>query len=162
MDRLDAWLNAQRGWRRLVLTVMAEYPLTIALGYVARLIIAFESPISTLDSAAIAVLALPGAIAVGSLMAALHARRAQNSRRKRGQPPFFVWRQIAAMWVLLGYLPTRMLLGQRIPTWMLLGQPPFRSDEVLALIVSSGYFVLSMEAVRYRRRFTGLHADPRR
>jgi hypothetical protein len=64
--------------------------------------------------------------------------------------------------IALGYLPTRMLLGHRIPTWMLLGQPPFRSDEVLVLIVSSGYFVLSMEAVRYRRRFTSLHADPRR
>ena len=98
MDRLDTWLNAQRGWRRLALIGLATYAPIACLGFgilgffaLFELILAFGAAAIV----AIAALALPAAVGLGSISAAIYSRRARNPKRRKGQPPFFMWRFIA-------------------------------------------------------------------
>jgi hypothetical protein len=79
VDRLDTWLNAQRGWRRLALIGATLYAPTFMTGFCAWLCVglwaggAAQGP--TLPALAIgAILAVPAALGLGSATAAIRAR----------------------------------------------------------------------------------------
>jgi Na+/phosphate symporter len=156
VDRLDAWLNAQRGWRRRAIIVAAFDPPTALLGISVSLFIDLWAAgpsggpaLPALAISAIAVLALPVAAGLGSVMAVIHARRAANPRRNRRQPPFFMWRMIAALWLMLSTELCATLLQT-------LGRPT-TGHRVLAglqLILAIALIPLWVETVRYSRRFT--------
>ena len=107
MDRLDTWLNAQRGWRRLLLMIATWYGSTLAISYGIWGLSTSEFAVPALDIAVIAVLAIPGAVCIGSVLATIYARRARNPRRKKGLPPFFMWRTTVGLWLL----SSELLLG---------------------------------------------------
>jgi hypothetical protein len=145
VDRLDIWLNAQRGWRRLLLMLATCYGSTLVLSYGIWGLSTSEFAVPALDTALIAVLAIPGAVCIGSVMATSHARRARNPRRKKGQPPFFMWRTTVGLWLL----SSELLLG--------IFNPPVGHHRWviwLMLILLGGYLLLVLETLRYKERFT--------
>ena len=75
-------------------------------------------------------------------MAALHSRRARNPGRKKGLPPFFMWRQLALPWVLIA--------GAAV------GRIDPRNEDFVDFQMVSAIIViaLAVENVRYARRFT--------
>jgi hypothetical protein len=143
VDRFDTWLNAQRGWRRLAIVGVAWYWPTAAIGFWLLLFSRTWLPAPKPVLVAIAVLALPAAGGLGSVMAANYSRRARNPKRKKGLPPFFMWRQIALPWVLFAGLSATSVAP--------------RNHAVPGLQMISGVIViaLAVETYRYSRRFTG-------
>jgi len=145
VDRLDIWLNAQRGWRRLLLMIATWYGSTLVLSYGIWGLSTSEFAVPVLDTALIAVLAIPGAVCIGSILATIYARRARNTRRKKGQPPFFIWRTTVGQWLL----SSELLLG--------IFNPPYGHHMWviwLMLILLLGFFLLVLETQRYTARFT--------
>jgi hypothetical protein len=144
VDRFDTWLNAQRGWRRLLLMIATWYASTLLLCCSVWMLSTSEFALPALDATVIAVLAIPATICLGSAMAANYARRARNPRRKKGQPPFFMWRTAVGLWL--------------IPLDLLIGFGPLREHHrtvfVLEMILVGGYLLLVAETRRYTDRFT--------
>ena len=145
MDRLDTWLNAQRGWRRLLVLIATCYGSTLVLSYGIWGLSTSEFAVPALDTVLIAVLAIPGAVCIGSVMAKIDARRARNPRRKKGQPPFFMWRTTVGQWLL----SSELLLGIFSPLY-----GHHRWVIGLMLILLCGFFLLVLETRRYTDRFT--------
>jgi hypothetical protein len=150
VDRLDTWLNAQRGWRRLLLMIATWYASTLLLCCCAWMLSTSDFALPALDATVIAILAIPATICLGSAMAANYARGARNPRRKKGQPPFFMWRTAVGLWL--------------IPFYVLIGfLSPFRAHHrtvfVLEIILVGGYLLLVAETRRYTDRFTRPRAD---
>jgi len=75
-------------------------------------------------------------------MAALHSRRARRPGRKKGLPPFFMWRQIALPWVLVAGLA----IGRIAP-----GNQALAGSQMISAIIM---IALAVENWRYARRFT--------
>ena len=74
MDRLDIWLNAQRGWRRLAVIGVSSYMPTVCLGFCVMgfWILGVSSslpPMPVAGIVAIALLAIPAAVGLGSITA---------------------------------------------------------------------------------------------
>jgi hypothetical protein len=139
VDRLDTWLNAQRGWRRLALIGVAWYLPVFCLGFCLSVFLPAWPPTPNPVLVAIALLALPGSVGLGSILAALHSRRARSPKRKKGLPPFLMWRQIALPWVLAAGLATTRVANQVAPGSLMIS----------AIII----FALAVENWRYARRF---------
>ena len=109
-----------------------------------------EFTLPTLDAIVIAVVAIPGAVCIGLDLAANYARQTRNPKRKKGQPPFFMWRTAVGMWLLTFGLLITVFMP---PHWR--HKPGF----VLAMIFLGGYFLLLIETLRYTDRFTQPRAD---
>jgi hypothetical protein len=157
VDRLDTWLNAQRGWRRLAIIGVASYMPTFCLGFCVSgfCILAFSSSLPPMPVAAIvaiAILAFPAAVGFGSIMAVIYSRRARNPKRKKGLPPFFMWRQIALPWLLIPTLLNATLLNTQDRS-----TPDERALALLQVIFSIAMIALALETWRYGRRFTRPH-----
>jgi hypothetical protein len=141
MDRLDTWLNAQRGWRRLALIGVAWYVPTACLCFCLSVFVpSWPPPTPRPFLGGIALLALPGSVGFGSIMAALHSRRARSPKRKKGVPPFFMWRQIALPWVLVAGLA--------------IGRMDRRDLVVFQMTSAVIVVALAVENSRYARRCT--------
>ena len=154
MDRLDTWLNGQRGWRRLAIIGVSSYMPTVCLGFclMGFRILAFSSSLPPMPVAAIvaiAVLAIPAAVGFGSIMAVIYSRRARNPKRKKGLPPFFMWRQIALPWLLIPTLLNATLLNTQDRS-----TPDMRALALLQVISSVAIIALALETYRYSRRFS--------
>jgi hypothetical protein len=157
VDRLDTWLNAQRGRRRLAIIAIAWYISGVLIGLSAYIVVANSSylagaawtPMPTVAIVAITVLAAPAGVGIGLMADASYARKARRPNRKKGLPPFLMWRQIALPWLLIPTELTAMFAGDQ-------GLP--RSDrEALALtqvVFAVALIALSVELWRYSRRFT--------
>ncbi len=145
MDRLDTWLNAQRGWRRLPLMIATWYGSTLSLGCSVWELSTSEFTLPVLDATVIAVLALPGAACIGSVLAANYARNALNPKRKKGLPPFFMWRTTVGLWLITFDLS----IGALIPH-----HGHHKAILALSMILVGGYFLLVVETHRYTGRFT--------
>jgi hypothetical protein len=150
VDRLDTWLNAQRGWRRLLLMIATWYGSALVLGRGVWGLSTSEFALPALDSIVIAVLALPGAVCIGSVMAVIYARHTRSPKRKKGQPPFFMWRTTLGLWLLSFDLSITVFL----PT-----PGHHRSILVLAMVFLGGYLLLLLETRRYMDRFTRPRED---
>jgi hypothetical protein len=147
VDRLDTSLNAQRGWRRLAIFGMAWY---LPIFLIAFCVVVFPgSPTPVLAVVAIAILALPTAVGLGSIMAVVYSWRARNPRRKKGLAPFFMWRQMALPWLLIPTLLNATLLSAQGRS-----TPDDRALALLQVISSIAIFALALETYRYSRRFT--------
>jgi hypothetical protein len=154
MDRLDARLNEQRGWRRLAVIGVSSYMPTVCLGFCVMgvCILGFSSSLPPMPVAAIgaiALLAIPAAVGFGSIMAVIYSWRARNPNRKRGLPPFFMWRQIALPWLLIPTLLNATLLNTQDRS-----TPDERALALLQVISSIAIVVLALETWRYSRRFS--------
>jgi hypothetical protein len=154
VDRLDTWLNAQRGWRRLAIIGVAWYWPTVCLGFCVSgfCTLAFSSSwpsMPALAIVAIAILAIPASVGVGSIMAVIYSRRARNPKRNKGLPPFLMWRQIAVPLVLLPTIAATTLTADH-------GPPATGGPRLAGLQMISGIIVivLAVENYRYGRRFT--------
>jgi hypothetical protein len=152
VDRLDTWLNGQRGWRRLAIIGGTFYLPTVWLGICPALCVAaFRSsgnPIPLPAIVAIAVLAIPAAVGFGSIMAVIHSRNVRNRKRKKGLPPFLLWRPIALAGVVL---PT-----SGVNLWLANQDPPAHGNLNVAgfqLISAVIVIALAVENIRYSRRF---------
>jgi hypothetical protein len=147
VDRLDTWLNAQRGWRRLTIIGVATYAPIACLSFAC---LAFFSLLSSSGPSvpvravvAIAVLALPAAVGLGSITAMIYSRRARSPKRRKGLPPFLMWRQIALPWMILAGIATAPLTP-----------PGNRTIALVHLIFALLVVPLAAENYRYSRRFT--------
>jgi hypothetical protein len=154
MDRLDTWLNAQRGWRRLAIIGVSSYMPTVCLGFCVMVfcILGFGSswpPMPVAAIVALAVLAIPAAVGFGSTLAVIYSRRARNPKRKKGLPPFFMWRQIALPWLLIPTFLNAILLNTQDRS-----TPDVRALALLQVISSIAMLALALETWRYGRRFT--------
>ena len=154
MDRLDIWLNAQRGWRRLAVIGVSSYMPTVCLGFCVMgfWILGVSSSLPPMPVAAIvaiAILAIPAAVGLGSIMAVIYSRRARNTMRKKGLPPFFMWRQIALPWLLIPTLLNAILFNTQDRS-----APDVRALALLQVISSIAIIALAVETYRYSRRFT--------
>jgi hypothetical protein len=150
VDRLDTWLNAQRGWRRLLLMIATWYGSTLCLCCGVWGLSTSEFTLPTLDAIVIAVLAIPGAVCIGLVMVANYARHTRSPRRKKGQPPFLMWRTTVGVWLL----SFELLITVFMPLhWR--HKPVF----VLAMILLAGYLLLLVETRRYTDRFTRPRGD---
>ena len=154
MDRLDTWLNEQRGWRRLAVIEVSSYMPTVCLGFCVMgvCILGFSSSLPPMPVAAIgaiALLAIPAAVGFGSIMAVIYSRRARNPKRKKGLPPFFMWRQIALPWLLIPTFVNAILLNTQDRS-----NPDVRALALLEVISSIAMIGLALEIWRYGRRFT--------
>jgi hypothetical protein len=77
VDRLDTWLNAQRGWRRLAIIGVATYApiaclIFACLGFFS-LLSSSGPPVPVGAVVAIAVLSAPAAVGLGSITARVAA-----------------------------------------------------------------------------------------
>jgi hypothetical protein len=86
MDRLDTWLNAQRGWRRFSLLWLGSYPLAMCLGVATTgwQDLAGNHPPGAVYILWPLALSVPGALLLAGLMLlarSLSARRAIYSSR---------------------------------------------------------------------------------
>jgi hypothetical protein len=154
VDRLDTWLNGQRGWRRLAIIGVSSYMPAVCLGFCVMgfCILGFSSSLPSMPVAAIgaiAILAIPAAVGFGSITAVIYSRRARNPRRKKGLPPFFMWRQIALPWLLIPTLLNATLLNTQDRS-----TPDLRALALLQVISSIAIIALAVETYRYSRRFT--------
>jgi MFS family permease len=152
MDRLDTWLNAQRGRRRLAVIGVSSHMPTFCLGFCVLGFCVLGSssslPMPVAAIVAIALLAIPAAVGFGSIMAVIYSRRARNPRRKKGLPPFFMWRQIALPWLLIPTLLNATLLNTQDRS-----TPLERALALLQVISSIAIIALALETYRYSRRF---------
>jgi hypothetical protein len=159
VDRLDTWLNAQRGWRRLALTAAAGYAPLVMVGFYSWLCLGlwaregFRDP--TLAALAVcAILAVPAAVGLSSIGAMLYARQARNPRRKKAPLPFLMWRMTALFWLMLvssvsGTFATDQ--GSSTAT--------HRDVGGLELVFAIAVIAMFLETLRYRRRFTRPRID---
>ena len=129
MDRLDTWLNAQRGWRRLLLMIATWYGSTLCLCCGVWGLSTSEFTLPTLDAA-------PGTASTAITM--------------KGQPPFLMWRTTVGLWLLT----SELLITVFIPH-----HGHHKSLFVLAMILLGGYFLLLVETLRYTSRFTRPRED---
>jgi amino acid transporter len=145
VDRLDTWLNAQRGWRRLAFIGLATYAPIACLGFgILGFFALFSSSSPSVPAiVAIATLALPAAVGLGSISAAIYSRRARNPKRRKGQPPFFMWRFIALMWMILAGVATTSLTS-----------PGQEAAAIAHLICTILVIPLAVVNYRYSRRFS--------
>jgi NADH:ubiquinone oxidoreductase subunit K len=147
VDRLDTWLNAQRGWRRLATIGVAWYWPTVWIAFCFWVFPRTSLPVLVI--VAIAILALPTAVGLGSIMAVIYSRRARNPKRKKGLAPFFMWRQIVLPWLLIPTLLNATLLNTQGRS-----TPDERALAFLMIIFSIAIIALALETYRYSRRFT--------
>lgn len=150
MDRLDTWLNAQRGWRRLLLMIATWYASTLLLCSSVWMLSTSEFTLPTFDAIVIAVLAIPGAVFIGLALAANYARHTRSPKRKKGQPPFLMWRTTVGLWLLT----SELLITLFIPH-----HGHHKSLFVLDMILLGGYLLLMAETRRYADRFTRPRED---
>jgi hypothetical protein len=95
LDRLDGWLNGQRGKLRLLLLWLEAYPLAFIVSVVLWAWWAFEPDADLTVLAAVAV-GLPVAVPVAFVRSGLHAVGAAASRKPAKVWPRLSWRVIAA------------------------------------------------------------------
>lgn len=151
MDRLDTWLNAQRGWRRLLLIAVAGYAPTVMVGFYSWLCLGpwaggtFRGP--TLSAIAIcAILAVPAAVGLSAVGAMLYARQARNPRRKQASPPFLMWRMAALFWLMF-----TSPLSATFAAYQGSSTASHRVLGGLQLISAVAVITLFAETLRYRR-----------
>jgi hypothetical protein len=152
VDRLDTWLNAQRGWRRLAIIGVASYAPIACLCFAClgfSLLSSSEPSIPVPAVLAIAILAIPAAVGVGSITAVIYSRRARNPKRKKGLLPFLMWRQIALPWLLIPTFLNAILLNTQDRSTL-----DERALALLQLVSSIAMIALAFETWRYSRRFT--------
>ena len=146
MDRLDTWLNAQRGWRRLAIIGVATYAPIACLVFAClgffSLLSSSGPPVPVGAAVAIAVLAVPAAVGLGSITARIYSLRARSPKRRKGWPPFLMWRQISLLWMILAGIATAPLVP-----------PGNRAIALVHLIFAILVIPLAAESYRYSRRF---------
>jgi hypothetical protein len=144
VDRLDTWLNAQQGWRRLTIVGVAFYAPVgcLAFACLGFFVLASSSSIPVPAVVAIAVLTLPAAIGLGLILDAVHSRRARSPKPgKKPRPPFFMWRQTALLWTILAGMGTTPLTP-----------PGNRAIAIAHIILAILVIPLAAENYRYARR----------
>jgi hypothetical protein len=147
VDRVDRWLNAQRGWRRLLIGWLAIAPALLLMGLWwsawGNIDADVTVPIGTvlLRVAIVAVAGIP--------LAAVQVRPLRRRRKSRPWEPGFSWRMIAGMYVMMTgwgvstYGNTRTLAWQQHQHHLLSG----------ALLLSVvGYGVMLIWNGRYYRK----------
>jgi amino acid transporter len=147
VDRLDTWLNAQHGWRRLTIIGVASYAPIACLSFGCldffSLLSSSGPSVPVRAVVAIAVLAVPAAVGLGSITAMIHSRRARSPKRRKGWPPFLMWRQTALLWMILAGIVTAPLTP-----------PGNRTIALVHVIFAILVIPLAAETYRYSRRFT--------
>jgi hypothetical protein len=152
VDRLDVWLNAQRGWRRRAVIPLYLYPAAWVVCAAAWLVWqdlnSNEAPgVGSLYW--LAGVSVPVTLLLAGLTQPVQAVRVR-SRAKRGKPvlPTFVWRwSVFEALMALNVTFMGFFINQSA-TW----KQAHRPAHFIPLVVVVGAAVLLLESQRYTRR----------
>ena len=117
VDRVDRWLNAQRGWRRLLTGWLVLAPALADLGLWWSAYGNFDGN-ATVPTGTLLLRVAIAALA-GIPLAAMQVRPPKRRRKSRAWEPGYSWRRITAMYILmtelgvLAYGSTRTLAWQQ-------------------------------------------------
>jgi hypothetical protein len=151
VDRLDAWLNAQRGWRRFALMWLWLYPLGWLVGDIwlgGENLISDRSP-STGYLYWFAVLSIPVALTLAALalpMRAAHAR--SRARRGKSQEPMVTWRWMGCLILMTSNSTVAACMENQAVIWK--RQHPLAAS--ISLVLAVCLLALLLENFRYTRR----------
>jgi hypothetical protein len=158
VDRLDTWLNAQRGWRRLALLWLQLYLPSILIinAYLSGRNLVAEQ---TSGTELVWLLALPfpcAAVLIGPVLLA-QARRERRAR-KRGSfsPPLLSWRFTGFFLFLAAEMTIPTIAVANTFDW----KQQHRLVGMIALICSICLIVMFLENFRYIRRMRQLAHGP--
>jgi hypothetical protein len=142
VDRLDIWLNAQRGWRReLLIWLWIGPPLGCLAASTWNL---FESVAVDVLIAGLAVFAL-----VVAGVRALMRIGSRQSRNGKWTPPAFSWRRYVAIYLISANLTVDVIFWQPpSPGW----QHWHRIHGIAELICIVGFWVMLVAEFLYMRR----------
>lgn len=155
MDRLDSWLNAQRGWCYFALLCLNIWPLAVPLGDGILALLVFSSPLPLYPSVQSILLAtalsIPGVVPLAGLVLLLRLWGIRYAR-KHGKPvkPLLTWRLALAMLF--------MASGQTLS--MLQDAEPYTRNsahQVLSLVIMvllAGGALVILWNFRYQQRTT--------
>jgi hypothetical protein len=141
VDRLDLWLNAQRGWRREALIWLQLAPLTFMLGAAAFALFGLTA------------WGVAGPIALAALFrAAVRMRPAIGHARKKWIPPLFSWRRMAGLLALSASQSPNAFIAAEYGTsgW----QHWHRVTGAVALVASIAFLAALIADLRYTRRLS--------
>lgn len=154
VDRVDRWLNAQRGWRRLLIGWLALAPVLVDFGLLWSSWGNFDDQATVATRSVLVRVAI--AALVGVPLADVMTRLQMRWRKSRPWAPQFSWRTIAATYVFMAgacaasYGETRTLAWQH-------QHLPYR-----ALYISDGAAcVLFIWDALYRRKLRRQAEDAR-
>jgi hypothetical protein len=147
VDRLDAWLNAQRGWRRLALVWLQLYPasIVIANGYLTWRNRTPDQP-PAISYVSLLTLAVPVATVLAVPFLLLRTARVRRIRRRGGLvEPFLSWRFTALFLLLAGSMTLGVIINDHGVGWR--QQHEALWNVVMALAIAA--VVLGLETFRY-------------
>jgi hypothetical protein len=145
VDRVDRWLNAQRGWRRLLIgwLVLAPALLDVGLWWSAQGNIDGQATVPTGTVLVhVAIVAL-----VGIPLAAVQVRPPMRRRKSRVLEPGFSWRMIAAMYTLMTSQAVLAYGFTRTLAWQLQHRP----YKALFLALAVGGVMLIWNGLYWRK-----------
>jgi hypothetical protein len=147
VDRLDTWLNAQRGWRRFALLMVQIGPIAVLLAFCVVGAWGPSLPPLGLAFAGVVALGLAGAALLCVLQLWLHARRGRDDRKN--QVPLLTWRAIVYSPVMMGPFILIVSLSNAPPVWH---RQHHRALDIAFLILLPGMLFVSWERARYQKR----------
>ncbi|HEY5398534.1 MAG TPA: hypothetical protein VIL16_24420 [Trebonia sp.] len=147
MDRLDTWLNAQRGWRRFGLLLVQIGPIAVLLAFCVVRVSGPSLPPLGLAFAGVVALGLAGAALLSLLRLWLHARRGRDDRKK--QVPLLTWRAIAYSPVMMGPFILIVSFNNASPEWH---RQHHRVLDIALLILFPCMIFVMIEQSRYMKR----------
>jgi hypothetical protein len=158
VDRLDTWLNAQRGWRRLALLWLQLYlPSALIINAYLSWRNLFAEQTSGTELVWLLTLPFPcAAVLIGPRL--LAQARMERRARKRGSflPPLLSWRFTG----FLLFLAAEMILPAIAVANPFGWKHQHRLVGMIMFICAICFIVLSLENVRYIRRMRQLAHGP--
>ena len=153
MDRLDRWLDGQRGWRTVLISWLVIAPWLVNLGLLWSAWGNFDDR-GTVPTGSVLVRVAITAVA-GIPLAAVQVRRQRRSRKRRPWAPALSWRVIAADYVLAGWLCAQSYGMTRTLVW----RHQHLSFKALFLAYAVAGALLLWNAVYYRKLRRRAEAD---
>jgi MFS family permease len=147
VDRLDTWLNAQRGWRRFALLMLQIGPIAVLLAFCCVGASGRSLPPLSLAFAGVVAVGLVGAALLSLLRLWLHARRGRDDRKKR--VPLLTWRAMAYTPVMMGPFILIVILSNASPEWH---QQHQHALDIAILIFFPCMIFVMIEQSRYMKR----------
>jgi hypothetical protein len=155
VDRLDTWLNAQRGRRRLWLVCLNAYPAAVCIAVIvmgSQNLTGRQPPGIALIFWSLA-LAVPGALPLGGLIL-LTRQRYERRARARGkfEPPFFLWRMTGYIFLLATAITIQQFGIAQPPGW----QHERHVLDLISLVFLACAMILLLDGLRYTHRLRRL------
>jgi hypothetical protein len=160
VDRLDTWLNAQRGWRRFWLLWLNLYPIAMCLGVITmgwQGLTGSEPPGPAFIFWSLA-LSVPGALLL-TVLVLLTRRRYERRAVTRGkiQKPLFFWRMTGYIFLLISAMTIQQFGMTQPHGW----RHHHQVLDVTALVCLVCGMVLLFDGLRYAYRLRRLDSKHR-